>query len=114
MKGTTRQSDSYCDYVLDQLGEIEAIECRAMFGGHGLYVSGVFFAIVFRGCLYFRTDEQSREEYVRCGMEPFTPNSRQTLRSYYEVPVDVLEDRDKLLDWAQIALAANVSGRDAD
>lgn len=37
-------------------------------------------------------------------MEPFRPNVDQTLQRYYEVPADVLEDRGRLLEWAQQAL----------
>jgi DNA transformation protein len=91
--------DSFREYVLEQLGE--GIECRAMFGGHGLYREGTFFAILFRGHLYFRTSPRTRKEFVRRGMTPFRPRARQTLRSYYEVPPDVLEDREELRRWAE-------------
>jgi len=29
-------------------------------------------------------------------MKPFTPNTRQTLKNYYEVPVDIVESADTL------------------
>ena len=71
-----------------------------MFGGHGIYLEDVFFGIVNRERLYFKTDQGSCDKYVDRGMGPFRPNERQTLRNYYEVPVDVLEDRDTLVVWA--------------
>ena len=74
-----------------------------MFGGYGLYRGETFFGILFRGRLYFRTDEQSRAEYLERGMQPFQPNERMTLKSYYEVPADVVEDRDLLAMWAERA-----------
>lgn len=92
--------DSFVDYVLDQLNTLGGVEARAMFGAYGLYHAGVFFGIVHDGRLYFKTDEESREEYVRWGMEPFRPNEKQTLKSYYEVPADVLEDDEALSLWA--------------
>ena len=36
-------------------------------------------------------------------MKPFTPNTRQTLKNYYEVPVDIVESADTLVEWARAA-----------
>ncbi len=94
------RGDSFRDYVLDQLRSLGGVEARAMFGAYGLYHAGVFFGIVHDGRLYLKTDEESREEYVRWGMEPFRPNEKQTLKSYYEVPADLLEDDEALSLWA--------------
>jgi DNA transformation protein len=41
-------------------------------------------------------------------MEPFSPNAKQTLKSYYQVPIHVLEDSRALTDWVQGAI--QVSG----
>ena len=95
--------DSFRNFVLDQLSDLEAITCLAMFGGYGLYLGKNFFGIVFKGRLYFKTDEVSRIEYERRGMKPFQPNDRQTMK-YHEVPPDVIESRDEVLVWAQQAI----------
>jgi DNA transformation protein and related proteins len=34
-------------------------------------------------------------------MPPFRPNERQTIKSYYEVPPDVLDTPEALLSWAR-------------
>jgi DNA transformation protein len=96
--------DSFLDYVLDQLRGLGGIEARRMFGAHGLYRDGIFFAIVDDGRLYFKTDEATREEYRRLGMRPFQPTPKQTLKTYYEVPADVLEDDEALALWAEGAV----------
>jgi DNA transformation protein len=93
-----KKKDSFRDYVLEQLGK-EATS-RAMFGGYGLYHRDRIFGILHQGRLYFRTSPLTRPDYVTRGMRPFKPSARQTLRSYYEVPVDVLEDADTLRAWA--------------
>lgn len=96
---------SFVRFVLDQLDDL-GVEARAMFGGHGLYAGDVFFGIVHQGRLYFKTDEASRPAYEERGMEPFRPNERQTLTTYYEVPADVLEDDEQLVAWARTAMEA--------
>lgn len=96
---------SFLEYVQDQLGELEGVTARAMFGGHGLYLRGAFFAIVHDGRLYLRTDEATRARYVAAGMPVFTPPKGPALRSYYEVPPEVLDDRRSLATWAEEAAA---------
>lgn len=95
-----RRVDSFKDFVLDQLSSFGALRCRAMFGGYGLYRGKDFFGIIYKGRLYFKTDVTSRRLYLERGLKPFRPNPRQTLKNYYEVPVDILEDRDELVRWA--------------
>jgi DNA transformation protein len=95
--------DSFVAYVVDQLREVEGLGCRAMFGGHGLYRGSTFFGIVFEGQLYLKTDDSTVSNYTRRSMRPFRPNDRQLLKTYYEVPADVLEDRRRLSEWAEAA-----------
>ena len=98
------QSDSFKDFVLDQLGELRGVSCRAMFGGYGLYRGGTFFGIIHKGRLYFKTDEATRKDYGAHGMKPFRPNAKQRLKTYYEVPVEVIEDQGQLTSWAEQAI----------
>lgn len=102
--------DSFKDFVLDQLYNLEEVDCRRMFGGYGLYQQGVFFGIISQARLYFKTSLETRAAYVQRGMQPFRPNARQTLTSYYEVPVDILEDHAQLTRWAQQAVAVQRRG----
>jgi DNA transformation protein len=100
------------DLALDRLSELGDVTSRPMFGGHGLYWRDVIFGILFRDRLYFKVDEGSRGEYLARGMGPFRPNERQTLKSYYEVPPEVLDDREALLSWAREAIRAGISSQD--
>lgn len=45
-------------------------------------------------------------------MGPFHPNERQTFKSYYEMPPDVLADPEALLSWAGEAIRAGQSSHD--
>lgn len=94
------------DFVLDQLAALPGLDARAMFGGHGLYCGEVFFAVLFKGRLYFKTTISSRVEYARRGMKPFRPSAKQSLKRYYEVPAEILENREALVQWAREAIAA--------
>jgi DNA transformation protein len=103
--------DTFMALVLDQLRGVPAVTHRRMFGGWGLYAGGIFFAIVSDGRLYFKTDEDSRPAYLARGMGPFTYGQDHSLKTYWEVPPDVLEDAQELARWATAAGAAALAAR---
>ena len=100
-------NNEFVRYVLDQLRGLGAVVSRKMFGGAGLYLDGTMFALIAYDTLYFKVDESTRPDYEEAGMEPFRPfDETSYVMSYYEVPVDVLEESDELVEWARKALAA--------
>lgn len=94
------KNDGFNDFVLDQLADLSGVTARAMFGGYGLYHRTTFFGIIHKGRLYFKITEATLPRYKEQGMKPFRPNAKQTLKSFYEVPIDVLEDAEALTQWA--------------
>lgn len=94
------KNHEFKEYVLDQLRFLERVECKPMFGGFGLYSDGVFFGIIVKGSVYFKTNTATVDAYKEKGMEPFKPSSNQTLKNYFEVPPEILEDEQLLKDWA--------------
>lgn len=99
-----KKDESFKDFVLDQLGDLDDVEARRMFGGHGLYKDETFFGIVHKGKLYFKIDDSTVGAYRERKMEPFRPNAKQTLKSYYQVSAEILEDADRLCEWARKAI----------
>jgi DNA transformation protein len=98
-------SDEYLAYVVDQLEYLGPVRSRRMFGGAGLYFDGLFFAVVADDVLYFKVDESNRPDYEAEGMEAFRPfPDKSTVMAYYQVPIDVLESKEALKDWAEKAL----------
>ncbi len=99
---------SFKDFVLDQLRGLPEVRAKAMFGGHGIYQADRFFGILMDGRLYFKTDEQSRTAYLVRGRGPFIyEKARRTMTiQYYEVPPDILENREDLVVWASRAFQA--------
>ena len=103
--------DSFKEFVLDQLAALPEVRARAMFGAHGLYQAGKFFAILDEGRLFFRTDAATAADYAARGMAPFTYEQRgRTITfQYHEVPPEVLENAPELVAWAQRAVQAAAS-----
>jgi len=106
-------SDEYLTYVIDQLDCLGPVQSRRMFGGAGLYFEGLFFAIVADDVIYFKVDDSNRPDYEAEGMEPFRPfPDKSTVMGYYQIPIDVLESKEALRDWAEKSL--RVAERKAD
>jgi len=103
-RGRLFKDEAFKDFVLDQLQGLEEVEARRMFGGFGLYRNEIFFGIVHRGRLYFKTDDSTVRSYRKHKMKPFRPNAKQTLKSYYGVPLEIIEDRDELCEWVMKAI----------
>lgn len=99
-----RQDDTFIEFVCDQLEPIDGIVHRSMFGGYGLYCGSVFFGIAYRGRLYLKTDDATRPKFEEWGSEPFQPNSKQRLRSYYEVPEEMIDQPEELVPLAEEAI----------
>jgi len=100
------EKHSFKEFVLDQLRQFGPVDCRAMFGGYGLYCEGIFFGIIAKGRLYFKTNPATVSDYLERDMQPFQPNSKQTLKNYFEVPVEILEDEEQLAVWARKAIGS--------
>jgi len=101
-----RVSPKFREFVLDQLAGVEHLRTRDMFGGVGLYAEEVFFGILASDVLYFKVDETNRREFEMSGSVPFKPYAdRPMSMSYYNVPVEVLEDADTLCLWAARAVS---------
>lgn len=88
-------SSSFRTFVLDQLRRVApAVRGRSMFGGVGIYVGDLFFALIADDTLYFKVDDSNRRDYEARGAGPFRPYGESgEAMQYYQVPDDLIEDR---------------------
>ena len=88
---------------------------RSMFGGYGFYLGGAFFGIIWKGQLFFKTDDETRVEYLAEGSIPFDPpgpHRGKTSMTYYRVPESVFEHAEELQAWAKrSAQVANLTAK---
>jgi len=95
-------SDSYLAFVLEQLAGVRALVTKRMFGGVGIYSGDVFFAVIDNDTIFFKVDDELATRYRKAGMPPFAPMpDKPPMKSYYQVPPDVLEDADEMVTWAK-------------
>ncbi len=111
------KNNHYVDYILDLLEPIGNMKVRKMFGGFGIYKDTIFFALIINDILYFKVGENNRSLYESHDSEPFFyegKNKKIVTMSYWEVPINVLENSIKLAQWVQQAVeAASLAKRSA-
>lgn len=100
-------SDGLLKYVLEQMSAMTGLTSRRMFGGVGIYADGAMFAVMDDDQIYFRVDNTTRPRYKALGSKPWEPmpGREKPSESYYELPHDILDDRERLVDWARRAAA---------
>jgi DNA transformation protein len=103
-----KKDKEFHDYIMnDVFTGIAGVTSRAMFGGYGMYKDGKIFAIIADGKLYFKVAESNQSDYEKAGSEPFRytmPSGKEYHMAYWELPPDVLEDREELPKWIEKSL----------
>ncbi|NJB87127.1 DNA transformation protein [Lewinella marina] len=98
-------SEDYITYLRDQLADLGEITGKKMFGGYGFFHEGKMFAMVGHGAFRLKVDDTNRQDFVDRGMEPFHSGGKKKGMPYWEVPVEVIEDRAELTRWARKSVA---------
>lgn len=101
-------TNALADHALELLSSLGRPTARRMFGGHGLYVEGVFVALVAFDRLYLKADDLTRQTFAAAGGERFTYGGRGRLvqLDYWTVPPQAMDSAEQMRPWARLALEA--------
>lgn len=106
-------SKEFVEWVLELLEPLGRTAARRMFGGYGLFLDGMMFAIVIDDQVWFKTDAENRDIFAALGEPPFTYlRAGKTARlNFFRAPDEALEYSEALMPWAQSALGAALRAR---
>ncbi|HEY4367804.1 MAG TPA: TfoX/Sxy family protein [Steroidobacteraceae bacterium] len=93
-------TDSYVDFVLEQLAPLGGVVSARFFGGVGLSREGTLFAMIMGSTLYFRVDDVTRPKYIAMGSSCFSYATKKgpvDVTRFYGVPAETLEDQEQLV-----------------
>ncbi|MEE8517061.1 MAG: TfoX/Sxy family protein [Alphaproteobacteria bacterium] len=98
----------FCTHALDLLAPLGPVTARKMFGGYGIFLDGVMFALIASDTLYIKADSATLDEFAAAGSRPFTYRGKQrpVEMSYWQAPMDAMEDPEALLPWARRGIEA--------
>ena len=96
-------TNTQIEYIMDQLAAVKGVTHRRMFGGVGIFKDGKMFGMLNnKGTYLMKVDDSNIEDYLRRGMNPFTHGKNKKAKMpYYEVPIEIIEDRNQLKVWAE-------------
>ena len=103
-------SAEYTDYVLDQLSSLGVIHTSKMFGGVLLIIYGTQLGVIIEDILYFKVATPELQTKLQTqGSQQFTYTRKDkeepvVIKNWWSVPEEILEDRDKVVDLANITL----------
>ena len=102
------KANEFVTHVLDLLEALGPVSARRMFGGYGIYLDQLMFALVAGDTLYLKVDDETRGEFEAASLEPFryTKKGKSYQMSYHAAPENALEDAELLRDWARKAVDA--------
>lgn len=102
-------SSEFEEYTVERLNLFGPTVARRMFGGLGFFHQGLMFALASNNVLYFKVNDLNREDFERAGMGPFRPyEGKSYSMSYFELPVEILEDDEQLPIWAGKAFSVAI------
>jgi DNA transformation protein and related proteins len=105
-------SRELADHVCDMLSRLGPVVARSMFGGFGIYLDGLMFALIADEVLYLKADTASKGPFEDAGMAPFKPwEHKPMVMPYWEVPAEVMDDPDALSAWGRAAFDAALRTR---
>lgn len=102
------KDDGFLDYLHELLGPLGKVSIRRMFGGHGVYLDGLFIAIVADGRIFLKVDEETKPRFLAAGCAPFAiVHKGQPLEmSYWSVPDEAMDTSEDMAPWAKLAIGA--------
>ncbi|HEV2097829.1 MAG TPA: TfoX/Sxy family protein [Stellaceae bacterium] len=102
-------SDSFAEFLREQLAPLGCVTMRRMFGKTGVFCDGVMLGMVTENTLYFRVDDRNRGAFEEAASFPplnYRKKGELIDLSFWRAPERLFDEPDELVAWAEAALAA--------
>ena len=102
-------SDSFAEFLHEQLAPLGRVTMRRMFGKTGVFCDGLMFGMVTDNTLYLRVDDDNRADFEEAASSPplsYEKKGSTIDLSFWRVPERLFDEPDELVTWARVALAA--------
>lgn len=103
----------FIDHCLELLQPGGLPQAKRMFGGYGIYLDGLFIAIVADEQLYLKADASTRTVFEAAGCQRFSYLARgKTMQmDYWSAPAEAMESAGQMQPWARRSLEAALRAR---
>lgn len=102
-------SDSFAEFLREQLAPLGHVTMRRMFGKTGVFCDGVMLAMVRDNTLYFRVDDDNKVAFKEAEAFPPLDYAKKGCNidlAFWRAPERLFDEPDQFISWARLALAA--------
>src|SRR5712664_2194375 len=102
-------SDSFAEFLREQLAALGRITMRRMFGKTGVFCNRLMLGMVRDNTLYFRVDDDNRAAFKEAQSFPplnYEKKGGTIDLSFWRAPERLFDEPDELVTWARAALGA--------
>ena len=98
----------FTNYIVELMQCIGPVNAKPMFGGYGIFLDGLMFALISDGLLYLKADTENKGSFIKNNLTTFTymKKGKECHLSYFQSPEDALEDTNIMYSWAKPSYAA--------
>lgn len=96
-------------YIEEMLEPVGGLEFKPFFGGKSLRCRDVQIGMLMGDVFYLSVEGDLREALKARGGQPFrymTKHGERVIEKYCELPADILDDHEELIDWVRKTIAA--------
>ena len=104
-------NEDFVLFVNEQLKDFGEFEMKRMFGGVGYFRDGLMFGKIGSATFYLKVDDKNKMDFEQKGMRPFFSKNKKKGMPYWEVPVEILENKSELSKWCGKAFEAAVRAK---
>jgi DNA transformation protein and related proteins len=102
-------SDSFAEFLREQLAPIGRITMRRMFGKTGVFCDGFMLGMVRDNTLYLRIDDDNRATFKEAASFPplnYEKKGETIDLAFWRAPERLFDEPEELVTWARAALGA--------
>ena len=102
-------SDSFKEFLHEQLDPLGHVTLRRMFGKTGVFCDGLMLGMVTDDTLYFRVDEHNKAAFQEAAAFPplnYEKKGETIDLAFWRAPERLFDEPDEFVTWAREALAA--------
>ncbi|HSR80432.1 MAG TPA: TfoX/Sxy family protein [Hyphomicrobiaceae bacterium] len=102
-------SDSFAEFLREQLAPLGQVTMRRMFGKTGVFCDGLMLGMVTDDTLYLRVDDHNQTAFKEAQSSPPLSYKKKGCTidlSFWRAPERLFDEPDELVTWARAALSA--------
>lgn len=106
-----KNTEEYIQYITELIEPYGDCEVKKMFGSLGIFKDGVCFGGIMENVFRLKVNDSNRADFEAYEMKGWQVPGKKMIMSYYEVPIEVMENKTELMTWMDKAYSIAVEAK---